>query len=88
MKINIEVDATPEEIRAFFGLPDVAPLQNELMAKLQENMKLGMEGYDPVNLTKLMLPSAGFSAMEKYQKAFWEFFEAAQGQKNKKKKGN
>lgn len=26
MKFNIEVDVTPEELRRFLGLPDVAPL--------------------------------------------------------------
>ncbi|MDH3640246.1 MAG: DUF6489 family protein [Gammaproteobacteria bacterium] len=84
MKIHVEIDATPEEIRAFFGLPDVAPFQEELMSKLYENMKQGMEGYDPANLAKLVFPPAGLSAMEKYQKMFWEFFEAAQSKQTKK----
>ena len=30
MKVNVEIDCTPEEARAFFGLPDVAPLQEKL----------------------------------------------------------
>jgi len=85
MKINIEVDATPEEIRAFFGLPDVAPFQEELMSKLQENMHRGMEGYDPANLAQLMFPASGLAAMEKYQKAFWEYFESTKNKPDKKK---
>ena len=27
MKVNIEVDCTPDEARRFLGLPDVAPMQ-------------------------------------------------------------
>jgi hypothetical protein len=27
MKITVNIDCTPEEARAFFGLPDVAPMQ-------------------------------------------------------------
>jgi hypothetical protein len=42
MKVKIDIDCTPQEARAFFGLPDVAPV-NELMVKemtkrMQENM--------------------------------------------------
>ncbi len=86
MKINIEVDATPEEIRAFFGLPDVGPFQQELMSKLQDNMKRGLEGYDPANLAQLMFPSAGIAAMEKYQRAFWDYVQSGQQPKPEKKK--
>ena len=27
MKVNVEVTCTPEEARAFFGLPDLGPMQ-------------------------------------------------------------
>ncbi|WP_421784531.1 DUF6489 family protein [Hyphobacterium sp.] len=42
MKVKIDIDCTPQEARAFLGLPDVAPV-NELMVKemtkrMQENM--------------------------------------------------
>lgn len=78
MKINIEIDATPEEIRTFFGMPNVAPFQEDLLERLQENMQLGTEGYDPANLAKLFVPSAGFAAMEKFQKMFGDYLEAIQ----------
>ena len=32
MKVHIEIDMTPEEARAFMGLPDVAPLQQKMAA--------------------------------------------------------
>ena len=33
MKIKIEVDCTPEEARNFFGLPNVKPMQEAVMAE-------------------------------------------------------
>lgn len=42
MRLTINVDLTPEEARAFFGMPDVAPLNEmivaEMMARAKENM--------------------------------------------------
>lgn len=34
MKINIQMEITPEEARKVMGLPDVEPMQKELMAKM------------------------------------------------------
>ena len=30
MKITFDIDATPQELRTFFGLPHIEPLQNEM----------------------------------------------------------
>src|SRR5688572_18181971 len=35
MKVNIEMDMTPEEARAFMGLPDIKPMQNKMMEEMQ-----------------------------------------------------
>lgn len=44
MKINVNVDCTPDEARQFMGLPDVQPFQEEMMkimrGKTIENMKM------------------------------------------------
>lgn len=50
MKISIDVDLTPEEMRRLVGLPDVQAFNDGLMAKLQERMEAGVEGYDPMSL--------------------------------------
>ena len=34
MKIKIDVDCTPQEARAFLGLPDVAPMQKAMMVNM------------------------------------------------------
>lgn len=38
MKINLEVDCTPEEARRFMGLPDLAPVHEKYLASLTSAM--------------------------------------------------
>jgi hypothetical protein len=47
MKITIEVDCTPQEARAFLGLPDLGPLQEEVMADLSRRMKEAAAAFEP-----------------------------------------
>jgi len=39
MKVNIEIDCTPEEARAFMGLPDVSSANNEYVEAISRAMK-------------------------------------------------
>ncbi|HEY0524790.1 MAG TPA: DUF6489 family protein [Stellaceae bacterium] len=55
MKINVTVDCTPEEARAFFGLPDVKPLQEAVLAELQAGMKRGMTAMEPADMMNTVL---------------------------------
>jgi len=52
MKISIDVEMTPEEFRKVLGLPDLAPLQQEMVNQIREQMEAGTEGYDPLTLFK------------------------------------
>ncbi|MDH3692965.1 MAG: DUF6489 family protein [Gammaproteobacteria bacterium] len=70
MKIKVEIDATPEEMRRFFGMPDVQDLQEDLLGNIREKMKAGVEGYDPFSLLKPFLPE-NLRSMDAMQKAFW-----------------
>ena len=47
MKVNVEVDCTPEEARQFFGLPDVRPMQTAVMDRLQQQMVSNIEKVSP-----------------------------------------
>ena len=38
MKINIEIDLTPDEFRTLMGWPDVQGLQNDLIAQFREQV--------------------------------------------------
>ncbi|MCW5589404.1 MAG: hypothetical protein KIT27_07030 [Legionellales bacterium] len=71
MKFNIEVDLTPEELRRFLGLPDVQSLQNEIINNLREKMTQGIDGFDPMNLMKMIFPD-NLQTLQTMQKQFWE----------------
>jgi hypothetical protein len=43
MKVNVEIDCTPLEVRQFIGLPDVVPLQTAVMDTLQQQMMSNIE---------------------------------------------
>ena len=70
MKIKIDVDCTPEEARAFLGLPDVAPMQKAMMAEVHKRMMDNLAAMEPEALFKTWLP-AGMQGLEQMQKAFW-----------------
>jgi hypothetical protein len=56
MNIKLDIEVTPQELRTFFGLPDVEPLQREMMDAIRRNMASGAEGFDPIALMKPWLP--------------------------------
>jgi hypothetical protein len=81
MKVNIEIDCTPQEARAFFGLPDLAPMQEAVMAQVQERMLKALAGMDPETLLKSWMP-LGMQGMEQMQK-FWQQFTSGAGRGGK-----
>ena len=56
MKITTNVDCTPDEARAFMGLPDVKPMQEVLMRETQERMAANIRAMEPEALLKTWLP--------------------------------
>jgi hypothetical protein len=85
MKISIDVDCTPEEARRFLGLPDVAPMQAEMMQAMQKRMMSGLEAMEPDQILKTWLPS-GLKGWEEMQKAFWSQMAAGAAGGGTKKK--
>jgi len=67
MKVNIEIDVTPEEFRKLMGWPDVRGFQDELLEDLRKQMQAGAEGYDPVSLMQPFLSQAA-GTMDAFQK--------------------
>jgi hypothetical protein len=47
MQIKVEIDVKPEELRRFLGLPDVAGLQEDLMAFLRDKAGQASESLSP-----------------------------------------
>ena len=76
MKIKIDIDCTPGEARAFLGLPDVAPMQEAMLAEMQERMREAMAGGDMESLMQAWMPAGlgvgtGMPGWDAMQKAFW-----------------
>lgn len=60
MKVKIDIDCTPEEARSFFGLPDLGPLQKEVLGVMQDRMKSAMGAMDPEAIMKAWMPGGAF----------------------------
>ncbi len=73
MKITVNVDATPQELRTFFGLPEVESLQKEMMDHMRDKMLEGVPGFDPATLMKVLLPE-NMQTMQNMQKSLWDAF--------------
>jgi len=82
MKISVDIDCTPAEARAFFGLPDVKPMQDALMREMQDRMMANMNAMDPETMFRTWLP-AGIQGVEQLQKAFWSQMASALGSSSK-----
>ena len=73
MKVNVTVDCTPEEARAFFGLPDLKPMQERILAEIEQRMRSGLEAMGPEAVFKTWIPASmqGVEQMQQMQQAFW-----------------
>ncbi len=69
MKITVDIDCTPEEARAFLGLPDVKPMQDELMRDIQARMSANLKAMEPEEMMRLWLP-ASVKGFEQLQEMF------------------
>ncbi|MBB6254871.1 MULTISPECIES: DUF6489 family protein [Nitrospirillum] len=78
MKITVDVDCTPEEARAFLGLPDVKPMQDALMRQMQDRISANLAAMDPDALLKTWLP-VGIQGFEQMQKMMWNQMTSAMG---------
>ncbi|MDE1149030.1 MAG: DUF6489 family protein [Azospirillaceae bacterium] len=78
MKITVDIDCTPEEARAFLGLPDVKPMQDALMQQMQDRISANLSAMDPDALLKTWLP-VGIQGFEQLQKMMWNQMTSAMG---------
>ena len=66
MKFKVDIDCTPDEARAFFGLPDVKPLQETLLPEVEERLRATLKAMDPEAMLKTWLPATlkGFEQLQ------------------------
>ena len=86
MKVNVEVTCTPEEARAFFGLPDLGPMQQRVMAEIEDRLRSSLNAMNPEAIFKTWLPASmqGVEQMQQMQQAFWSQLANIANGKNKK----
>ena len=70
MKVEIEIECTPEEARRFLGLPDVQPMQVAMVEEMRRRMMANLEAMEPETLMRTWLP-VGLQGLENVQKVFW-----------------
>jgi Family of unknown function (DUF6489) len=73
MKVNINIECSPEEARTFFGLPDMTALHEDYAHKMRELMAEKLSGAE---LDKMMSQWANMDAgmdlgWQKWQKLMW-----------------
>ena len=73
MKVNVEVNCTPEEARTFFGLPDLKPMQERVLAEIEQRLRSGLDAMSPEAVFKTWIPASmqGVEHMQQLQQAFW-----------------
>jgi hypothetical protein len=69
MKITMNVECTPEEARVFLGLPDVKPMQEEMLKEVQKRLSASLKAMDPEAIMKTWLP-ATLQGYEQLQEMF------------------
>jgi hypothetical protein len=69
MKINVEVDCTPDEARRVMGLPDFTPLHDKYVETLKNSMDGNVSSEVMENLMKSWAPM-GDAGMTFWRKMF------------------
>lgn len=80
MKIQISIEATPEEFREALGLPNLTDVQKIVMEQIAENVKDG--NYDINTLKDLLVPKSVQSMGKKFMESAMDNIQFT----NKKKK--
>ena len=78
MKVNIDIDCSPEEARRFFGMPDVSKINDTMVETVQTRMRDALENMDGETLLREWMTS-GTQAWQSMQNAFWEQMRRATG---------
>jgi hypothetical protein len=57
MKFTIDIDCTPQEARAFLGLPDVESVQKALASEIESRMRAALDRMDPERMLESWMPA-------------------------------
>ena len=76
MKVNIDIECTPEEARSFMGLPDVSALNAQLVEEMSKRMSENISAMEPETFMKSMMSFGG-----EWQKQMFELMQTGSGAK-------
>lgn len=74
MKVNIEIDCTPEEARTFMGLPDVSTFNEQMVEEMSGRMRENIKQMEPEAFMRSMMSFGG-----EWQRQFMDMMEKASG---------
>lgn len=66
MKVRIEAECTPEEARAFLGLPNVAPFNDQLVEEMTRRMQGNLDSLRPEEIWRSWMMWGG-QAQEQFR---------------------
>ncbi len=69
MKVSFDIECTPAEARAFFGLPDLTPVHDVYIEKLKTTITDGITPADMERMTRTWMPGIA-DGFEQWQKLF------------------
>jgi hypothetical protein len=85
MRLTINIDCTPEEARAFFGMPDVAPLNEMVIGEMTRRAKENLDTLaDPERFVAQMIAMGG-RGLEGFQQLMGAAMSGTAGGGGKKK---
>ena len=67
MKVTFDIECTPAEARAFFGLPDLTPVHDLYIDRLKATITEGVSPADMEKLTRAWMPGV-VDGFEQWQK--------------------
>lgn len=59
MKVKIDIECSPAEARAFFGLPNIEPLNDKLVEEMGRRMEANMDALEPEALMRNWMSMGG-----------------------------
>ncbi|ESQ90550.1 hypothetical protein ABAC460_08670 [Asticcacaulis sp. AC460] len=67
MKVTVNVECSPQEARAFLGLPDVEPLNDYMISAMKQRMEQNIHSMKPEEMIKNW-SSLGVTAQDQFFK--------------------
>lgn len=79
MKIKLDIECTPEEARAFLGLPDLTPVHDIYVERMRSLARDGLKGEDIEKMMRSWMPlmEGGYDAWSRAMAAMTRGTDAA-----------